>query len=184
MGIRVVSVTPRGGNLRIVFGQSLNTDAAQRAFRVLFMHVKSGYDTDDRDHLINLGYAANIPAINTREALQAELDRYADMPITVTFGKPELGATGRGPAIKRRAELRAARQAGRTPWVQMKITASMPVISRDHDRLRKIVPGGVYRVNDDPYSYWIVVYLHDDRTNVNPWILMNQLKPRITAAIV
>ncbi len=185
MGIRVERVTPWGDRLLIRFAEPfLNTDSGNRAFRVLFMHVNSGYSADEDLRTLELGYAAKISAINTRAALQAELDRYADVPIKVTFGKLQLGATGRGPAIRTRADLRAARQAGRTPWVQMKVTASMPVIHRDQERLRKIVPGGVYHINDDPYSYSVSVYLHGDHANANPWRLMNDLKPRIQAAIV
>ncbi|HKX24497.1 MAG TPA: hypothetical protein VJM46_04615 [Candidatus Saccharimonadales bacterium] len=188
MGIRVLSVTRRGGSLQIVFAEPfLNTDAGNRAFRVLFMHVRSGYGADDRTRTLDLGYAANITAINTRAALQAELDRYADVPIRVTFGKPEIGATGMmrtDPPIKTRAHIRAARAAGRQVWVQMKVTASMPVTDRDKRRMEKFVPGGIHRVDCDPCSYWVVVNMRNDQSTADPWRLVNRLKPQILATIV
>lgn len=184
MGIRVVSVTPRGGTLRIVFAEPfLNTDAGNRAFRVIFAHAHHGFGADDRTRTLDLNGGADVTAINTREALQAELDRHANTPITITFGKPQLGASGRGPAIKTRADIRTARAAGRTVWVQMKVTASMPLVQRDFNRLQEFVPGGVYHINEDPYSCWVVVYMQGDREQSNAWGMMRRLKPQIQAAI-
>lgn len=160
--------------------------------RVLYKHVRAGYDADGRDNSIVLGYPANRTlAINTRTALQAELDRYANVPIKLRFSDPQVYASGRGssnPTSMR--ELREARKRGCHIESSIWIYSNLPLTSQDKDRLAVALratrlPVGVYGPHhkrpDNPLAVTVYMDRQDER---NPWDLARSIQPFARRVIV
>lgn len=182
MKIIVSDVQRLGNSLRITFGHNLDTPEGRRALRILYMQIHSGHHFDQRS--ITLYHASAIGAINTRANCQAEMDRLANAPLSVSFGEPIVyAAEERGNLLASLEAVRKARAAGFTVAIAMRCVLSLPMISHDRTILQTIVPGGVYHDDNDPNVINLVIYMRDRLADKDPWTYVAALRSTIQQAI-
>lgn len=203
MKIRVASVTESRGRLHVVLGHPLmemgSPGAAARGFtpeghrllRVLYMHGRTGYGANAHANSITMGNElAGATAVNTRAALQAELDRYSDVPMQLRFSAVQVYAAGPKPSVpKTMREVREARRRGCQIQPSIWIYSNLPLTHQDNDRLKEALmeagmPAAVYGPHHDKKGNPLAVtmYMHDDKRN--PWDLISGIKPHARRVIV
>lgn len=178
MKITVKNVTRRHGSLTITLEQDfLNGSTAHRAERILRKHMmrfQSGKGpmatfVAERDY--------NIDAISTVEGLQAAMDKWANVPVNLTFARrPTVNVFVEN--IPGHQEMRNATQlkaelakGGRRVVVSHSVRLNnFPAIRRDTDQLEKVVRGGVYIDSGNWHVINMSGYLDImDRRNDDPW---------------
>lgn len=168
------------------------TPEGHRLLRVLYMHGRTGYSADARDNSITMGNElARATAVNTRSALQAELDRYSDVPMQLRFSAVQVYAAGRTPSVPRTMrQVSEARRRGCQIQPSIWIRSNLPLTSQDNDRLKEALraaglPAGVYGPHHDKEGnpLALTMYMHDDDER-NPWKLINSIKPHARRVIV
>ena len=201
MRIRVASVTQNGGGLRVVLGHPLFesgsalkgfTPEGHRLLRVLYKHARTGYDANGRDNSITMGYeAARATAINTRAALQAELDRYANVPMQLRFSGVQVYAAGPKASIpKTMREVREAKRRGCQIQPSIWIHSNLPLTSDDNTRLAAAlraagIPAAVYGPHHDKEGNPLAVTMYmRDEDKRNPWDLIRSIQPVARRVIV
>ncbi len=203
MKIQLASVTRNRGTLRVVLAQPLTipndgnwkgyTPEGLRLLRVLYKHAYTGHRGSGRDNSIEMGWAAaNCAAINTQAALQAELDRYVNVPIELTFSKTRIYAAGPKPSNPtNRRELREARARGCQIQPHFRIKGNLPMTGQDNDRLAAAlseanIPAGVYGpLDEDVHLLGVTIYMpHRPQDTRDPWTLVRNAQAVARRVIV
>jgi len=174
-------------------GSALNgfTPEGLRLLRVLYMHTGTGYSANAQDNSINLGWEAlQAPGINTRKALQAELDRFGSTAMQLQFSPTIIYAAGPSHPTTLR-EVDAARERGCQIQLVFRIRGNLPMTGQDRDRLESAlqaanIPAGVYGpLEEDVYLLGVVIYMpHKTQDKRNPWDLASSVQPIARRVIV
>jgi len=95
--ITVASVRKTGGRLTVTFDHDYhNTPEGRRALRILYTHIHHSHSSDRRSITMSFYRSDDVSAIDTQAKCQAEMDRLANVPITVEFSRPRVLAYGGG----------------------------------------------------------------------------------------
>ncbi len=144
MRITLERVTPRGSRLLdVIVEQPLYKDGgftaeSDRLLRVLYTQgERSSHSIHGKERRISIGYARIPEAFRTLTGLQAEVDRYANVPMELRFGQVELWAYGRNPHAPRTVDdiVRALEDGHQVEASMFMSSASLPFISRDAVRV-------------------------------------------------
>lgn len=182
--IIVNSVTTSGSNLEIVFGNCrVGSPEWQRALRILWKHAVGGYSA--RGNWLRLGGGAcDKSAINTLAACQAQMDKWANVKMSVSFGQPEVRIWGKNDKLKTALQVKEAREAGKIINVKFTVTLNLPMIHDDHDRLRKALPWQVEwgELNSNPSNLSFSFSMNEKLADKDPWQVVKELQPKIRNA--
>lgn len=190
MKITLLRAEARYGTLAIrtgfnIFSGKFLSPEARRLLRIVYMYNEpGGSDMNGRTGEMNLQLISSSTGqhhvsgeINTHEKLQAKLDKYADSPMRLTFGQPQVFAVGgTNPGVKKNIrEVREARKGGSQITVQVRVTSAGLALLRDDNvrfeaAARGYIAYGPYTrgdnvAKDDPSMIGkisLIQYLHDD----------------------
>lgn len=182
MKIKLNWAHPNGSSLEValttpIWSRGRYTPEAHRLIRVLQMHGRSSGLLTNPDR-ISFGYSGvrgGVPeAINTAAKLQAELDKYANTPMRLKFGEPQMAALGGSMAglVTTMREVRAARNKGATIEVSVLMSSNLPLTRQDAElfEAHKIIAYGPYSEGESTKRppHWIgninlCRYLYDDK---------------------
>lgn len=198
MRIHVESAIPHGRHLLIQLGHDWNSPEGHRAMRILYhLAGERGVGIDDRR--LTLYGGGELSELNSTRVCKAQMRRYANTPIRVTFGdirviantmqqQPALQSVHKrsGPwqRINRLSDLRRAQNSGLPTRVRMEVATNLPLIHWDNLRLQTSLSCGLYSSND---RYRITLQFdlsEQDFADIDPWKHMESIKPRISEIIV
>lgn len=204
MKIRVTNVTQTQGGLHVTLAHPLYagptaasgySPEAHRLLRVIYMHARTGYRADGSTRTFQMGWEARqANAINTRAALQAELDRYANTPVRLQFSQTRIYAAGHQPSNPATIrEVQEARKRGCQIQPSFWITGSLPLTHQDNDRLAAAlaeanIPGGVYgpHTAKEGCPLAVTIYMaHRPQQDLrDPWVLARSAQAIANRVIV
>jgi hypothetical protein len=190
--IRIDSVTSDSSTFTIVFADQLidpsndeyTTEIGTRAIRIFqeaFGRKTPLQILGDRTMSILTTY--NYPPQTLHTALQARMNKFANVPIDVEFGPIKVTVYRYDTVLHTMEEVRNWRTKGQLIQVEQILQLSLPAAHRDLVRLRKIVPQGGVKSGSVLDKLELNFCLTEELIDQNPWDVINSLQAAIQAAI-
>lgn len=180
------------GKLKIALADPISrngelTAVGNRFIRILFGHAREGQVHDDYTVVMNGG---DLPAVNTREALQKEVDKFANTPMRLKFAETIYDMPDGGclpdKLLRTAADLAKARKNGRQIMLFVNVTSNLPFTPQDMKLVERLLPcrATVVRGTGVDEYMSVEICMDGERMTQDPWVLARKLRPKIESVIV
>ncbi len=179
MRIKIVDVVLEGRHLEVIFDRDdwLSTPEGLRAVRIL-KHCGSTQVSVYGRKLVVWG-AADKSVINTKQACQAELNRWADQMITFDFSFIVMSSARQ--LLKNMREVRVALADGFRVMGTLKAHPNFPLLRQDFDAL--VAEGYGAALAHSPNEPYTLSFQLPVTGGANPWEMLEKLKADIARLI-